>query len=70
MSPPSSDAYLPVAPSSLLHLLPHAIDIALLATPEVAADRLIAPEAAIPIYLRDNVAHVAQPPKPAAAKAS
>jgi tRNA threonylcarbamoyladenosine biosynthesis protein TsaB len=50
----------------LLHLLPHATDIAHLAAPDVAAGRLIPPEAATPIYLRDNVAHVAQPPKPPA----
>jgi tRNA threonylcarbamoyladenosine biosynthesis protein TsaB len=48
----------------LLHLLPHAIDIARLSAPDVDAGRLIAPEAATPIYLRDNVAHVAQPSKP------
>jgi tRNA threonylcarbamoyladenosine biosynthesis protein TsaB len=45
----------------LLRLLPHAIDIARLSAPDVAAGRLIAPEAATPIYLRDNVAHVAKP---------
>ena len=45
------------------HLLPHAREIAFLALPELAAGRLLPPEAAIPIYLRDNVAHVAQPPK-------
>lgn len=49
---------------SLLHLLPHAIDIALLAAPDVVAGRLVPPETATPIYLRDNVAHVARPPKP------
>jgi tRNA threonylcarbamoyladenosine biosynthesis protein TsaB len=49
---------------SLVHLLPHATDIALLAAPDVTAGRLIPPEAATPIYLRDNVAHVAQPAKP------
>jgi len=54
-----------VGAGSLLHLLPHAIDIALLAAPEVAAGRLLAAEAATPIYLRDNVAHVAQPKAPA-----
>ena len=48
---------------SLLHLLPHATDIALLSAPDVAAGRLVPPEAATPIYLRDNVAHVARPPK-------
>jgi tRNA threonylcarbamoyladenosine biosynthesis protein TsaB len=51
------------APEDLLRLLPHAVDIARLSAPEVAAGRLIAAEAATPIYLRDNVAHVA-PPKP------
>lgn len=50
----------------LLHLLPHATQVARLALPEVAAHHLIPPEAATPIYLRDNVAHVAQPPKPPA----
>ena len=49
---------------SLVHLLPHATDIALLAAPDVTAGRLIPPEAATPIYLRDNVVHVAQPAKP------
>jgi len=48
----------------LTELLPRAIEIALLAVPEVAAGRLHPPEAAIPVYLRDNVAHVAQPSKP------
>ena len=47
----------------LLRFLPHAVDIALLSAPEVAAGRLISAEAATPIYLRDNVA---QPPKPPA----
>jgi tRNA threonylcarbamoyladenosine biosynthesis protein TsaB len=63
-------AILPAVPSestsapSLLSLLPHATEIALLAAPEIAAGRLISPEEALPTYLRDNVAHVAQPPKP------
>ena len=48
---------------ALLRLLPHAIEIALPADPEVTAGHLIDPEAATPIYLRDNVAHVAQVPK-------
>ena len=51
----------PVGEGSLVHLLPHATDIALLAAPEVAAGRLLTAEAATPIYLRDNVAHVTQP---------
>jgi tRNA threonylcarbamoyladenosine biosynthesis protein TsaB len=59
-------AAVPSVAESLLHLLPHATDIALLAAPEVAAGRLLTAEAATPIYLRDNVAHVAQPPKPPA----
>jgi tRNA threonylcarbamoyladenosine biosynthesis protein TsaB len=45
-------------------LLPRATEIALLAVPVVASGRLLPPEAAIPTYLRDNVAHVAQAPKP------
>jgi tRNA threonylcarbamoyladenosine biosynthesis protein TsaB len=54
----------PTPINPLLHLLPHATQIARLALPEVTAGHLIPPEAATPIYLRDNVAHVAQPPKP------
>jgi tRNA A37 threonylcarbamoyladenosine modification protein TsaB len=56
----------PADPTSitLLHLLPHATQIARLALPEVTAGHLIPAESATPIYLRDNVAHVAQPPKP------
>jgi tRNA threonylcarbamoyladenosine biosynthesis protein TsaB len=46
-------------------LLPRATEIALLAVPVVAAGRLMPPEAAIPTYLRNNVAHVAQAAKPA-----
>jgi tRNA threonylcarbamoyladenosine biosynthesis protein TsaB len=45
-------------------LLPRATEIALLAVPTVAAGRLLPPEAATPTYLRNNVAHVAQPAKP------
>jgi tRNA threonylcarbamoyladenosine biosynthesis protein TsaB len=47
----------------LSELLPRAAEIALLAAPALAAGRLLPPEDAIPIYLRDNVAHVAQPRK-------
>jgi tRNA threonylcarbamoyladenosine biosynthesis protein TsaB len=54
----------PTTAEGLIHLLPHAIDIARLSAPDVTAGRLIAPEAATPIYLRDNVAHVAAPAKP------
>jgi hypothetical protein len=64
---PAPDA---AASDYLLHYLPHAIDIAILSAPEVAAGRLIAAEAATPIYLRDNVAHVPQPPKPPPGQAS
>lgn len=56
----------PATRETLLHLLPHAIDIAFLAAPEVAAAHLLLPEAATPIYLRDNVAHVAPSQKPPA----
>ena len=45
-------------------LLPRATEVALLAVPVVAARRLLPPEAAIPTYLRDNVAHVSQAAKP------
>lgn len=37
-------------------LLPRAAEVALLAAPEAAAGRLLAPEAALPVYLRDDVA--------------
>jgi len=39
-------------------LLPRAPEIARLAAQDVAAGRLLKPEEAIPVYLRDNVAHV------------
>lgn len=49
----------------LTSLLPRASEIALLAAPEVAAGRLLPAEEALPVYLRDNVAHVARaPPTP------
>jgi tRNA threonylcarbamoyladenosine biosynthesis protein TsaB len=37
-------------------LLPRAAEVARLAVPEVAAGRLLVPEAALPVYLRDDVA--------------
>ena len=37
-------------------LLPRAAEVARLAVPEVAAGRLLVPEAAMPVYLRDDVA--------------
>jgi tRNA threonylcarbamoyladenosine biosynthesis protein TsaB len=37
-------------------LLPRAAEVARLAVPEVAAGRLLGPEAALPVYLRDDVA--------------
>lgn len=37
-------------------LLPRAAEVARLAAPEAAAGRLLGPEAAIPVYLRDDVA--------------
>jgi tRNA threonylcarbamoyladenosine biosynthesis protein TsaB len=60
---PEAAASTPGTAEDLLHVLPHAVDIALLSAPEVAAGRLISAEAATPIYLRDNVAHIPQPPK-------
>lgn len=42
-------------------LLPRAAEVARLAVPEVAAGRLLDPEAALPVYLRDDVA---RPPPP------
>jgi tRNA threonylcarbamoyladenosine biosynthesis protein TsaB len=47
-------------------LLPRAAEIARLAALDVAAGRLLKPEEAIPVYLRDNVAHVRTevPPEP------
>lgn len=36
-------------------LLPRAVEIALLAVPDVIAGRLLAPEEALPVYLRDDV---------------
>jgi tRNA threonylcarbamoyladenosine biosynthesis protein TsaB len=38
-------------------LLPRAAEIALLAAPEVAARRVFPPEQALPVYLRNEVAH-------------
>jgi tRNA threonylcarbamoyladenosine biosynthesis protein TsaB len=37
-------------------LLPRAAEVARLAVPDLAAGRLLAPEAAVPVYLRDDVA--------------
>jgi tRNA threonylcarbamoyladenosine biosynthesis protein TsaB len=45
--------------------LPRATEIMVLAVPEVLGGRLVSADEAIPVYLRDNVAHVAQPKKPA-----
>ncbi len=53
-----------VPPTDYTRFLPRAAEIVLLAVPEVLAGRLVSPEEAIPVYLRDNVAHVAQPKKP------
>jgi tRNA threonylcarbamoyladenosine biosynthesis protein TsaB len=39
-------------------LLPRAPEIARLAAQDVSAGRLLKPEEAIPVYLRDDVAHV------------
>ena len=37
-------------------LLPRALEVARLAVPELAAGRVLGPEAAVPVYLRDDVA--------------
>lgn len=42
--------------SSWERLLPRAAEVARLAAPELAAGRLLGPEAAVPVYLRDDVA--------------
>jgi tRNA threonylcarbamoyladenosine biosynthesis protein TsaB len=52
------------AASAAIQFLPRATEIALLAVAAVASGRLLPPDAALPTYLRDNVAHVAQSPKP------
>jgi tRNA threonylcarbamoyladenosine biosynthesis protein TsaB len=44
-----------------IHYLPRATEIARLAVPSVRAGRLLNAEEALPVYLRDNVAHVAKP---------
>ena len=44
-----------------IHYLPRATEIARLAMPAVRAGRLLNAEEALPVYLRDNVAHVPQP---------
>lgn len=43
-------------PEAWDRLLPRAAEVARLAVPELAAGRLLAPEAAVPVYLRDDVA--------------
>ena len=45
-----------VVPGDWDRLLPRAVEVARLAVPELAAGRLLAPEAAVPVYLRDDVA--------------
>lgn len=50
-------------PSPFSLLLPRASEIAALAIAAVTTGQLHPPEAAIPIYLRDNVTHASQSPK-------
>jgi tRNA threonylcarbamoyladenosine biosynthesis protein TsaB len=45
-----------VVPQAWDQLLPRAAEVARLAAPELEAGRLLAPEAAVPVYLRDDVA--------------
>jgi tRNA threonylcarbamoyladenosine biosynthesis protein TsaB len=60
--PATANATAPPQPASdPIHYLPRALEIARLAVPAVTAGRLLSPEEALPIYLRDNVVHVAQP---------
>jgi tRNA threonylcarbamoyladenosine biosynthesis protein TsaB len=66
---PVSSVYPTIDPSAspttpFAQILPRATEIALLAVPDVIAGRLTSAEEAIPTYLRDNVAHVAQPRNP------
>ena len=58
---PKSEQALPA--NDPIHYLPRALEIARLAVPAVTAGRLLSPEEALPIYLRNNVVHVAQPQK-------
>ena len=53
-----------VAATPYDRFLPRAAEIVLLAVSEVAEGRIVSADAAMPVYLRDNVAHVAQPGKP------
>jgi tRNA threonylcarbamoyladenosine biosynthesis protein TsaB len=53
-----------VAAAAYDRFLPRAAEIVLLAAPEVADGKIVSVDAAIPVYLRDNVAHVVQPRKP------
>jgi tRNA threonylcarbamoyladenosine biosynthesis protein TsaB len=43
-------------PEGWERLLPRAAEVARLAVPELAAGRLLGPEAALPVYIRDDVA--------------
>ena len=45
-----------VVPEGWDRLLPRAVEVARLAVPELAAGRLLDPDAAVPVYLRDDVA--------------
>jgi tRNA threonylcarbamoyladenosine biosynthesis protein TsaB len=45
-----------VVPEAWDRLLPRATEVARLAVPELTAGRLLAPDAAVPVYLRDDVA--------------
>lgn len=61
--PPTTARSTPTFNPDPLRFLPRAREIARLATPKVAAGHLLAAEEALPVYLRDNVAHVSQAPK-------
>jgi tRNA threonylcarbamoyladenosine biosynthesis protein TsaB len=55
---PSLAALVPGSPEALSDLLPQAAAVLALARPEVTAGRLRSPGAALPVYVRDEVAQV------------
>jgi tRNA threonylcarbamoyladenosine biosynthesis protein TsaB len=52
---PQLTGLIPGGPASIGALYPRAAEVARLAVPEVAAGRVLSPEMALPVYLRDNV---------------
>jgi tRNA threonylcarbamoyladenosine biosynthesis protein TsaB len=58
---PQLATLIPGAPASIHFLYPRAVEVAQLAVFEVAAGRVLGPEGALPVYLRDNVVQVPTP---------